>query len=57
VTELVDTEPSYFQEVVKKQVWVDKMMEECKSIIKNSVREVVPRQAYKSVVGSRWASR
>ncbi len=30
------------------------MVEEYKSIVKNSIWEVVPRPAKKSVVGSRW---
>lgn len=35
-------------------VWVDAMVHEYDSIIKNSVWEVVPRPINKSMVGSRW---
>jgi hypothetical protein len=34
--------------------WVDAMVEEYDSIVKNSVWEIVPRPIDKSVVGSRW---
>eukprot|EP00253_Pinus_taeda_P020476 PITA_20476 len=52
--ELIETKPSTFEEVVEKLVWVDEMVEEYESIMKNSVWEVVPRLADKSIVGSRW---
>ena len=35
-------------------IWVDAMVEEYYSIIRNSAWEVVPRLKRKSVVGSRW---
>ena len=35
-------------------MWVDAMVEEYDSIIRNSAQEVVPRPVRKSVVGSRW---
>jgi hypothetical protein len=47
-------EPSSFQEVVHDSTWVDAMVEEYDSIIKNSAWEIVPRPVDKSVVGSRW---
>ena len=34
--------------------WVDAMVEEYDSIVKNSAWEIVPRPVDKSVVGSRW---
>jgi len=37
MTELVETEPSFFEEVVEQLVWVDAMVEEYKSIVKNNV--------------------
>lgn len=52
--ELVDTEPSYFEEAIEKLVWVNVMVEEHESILKNNVWEVVPRPEDKSVVGLRW---
>ena len=54
VGECADTEPSSFEEVVQQPVWVDAMVEECDSIIRNSVWDVVPRPQGKSVVSSRW---
>ena len=54
MTNLVEIEPSSFEEVVEKIVWVHAMVEEYKSIVKNSVWEVVPRPTDKSIVGSRW---
>eukprot|EP00253_Pinus_taeda_P026207 PITA_26207 len=43
MSELVDIDPSSFEEVVQQPVWVDAMVEEYDSIIRNSVWEVVPR--------------
>lgn len=37
MTELVENEPSSFEEAVEKHVWVDVMVEEYESIVKNSV--------------------
>eukprot|EP00253_Pinus_taeda_P021836 PITA_21836 len=54
MTELVDTKPSSFEEVVEKPIWVDEMVEEYKSIVKKNVWEVVLRPAKKLIVGSRW---
>ena len=34
--------------------WVDAMVEEYQSIIKNDVRKIVPGPKYKSVVSSKW---
>ena len=47
-------EPSSFEEEVQHPTWVDAMVEEYDSIIRNSAWEVVPRLMGKSVVGSRW---
>ena len=38
--ELVEIEPSSFEEAVEQPVWVDAMVEKYKSIVKNSVWEV-----------------
>jgi hypothetical protein len=54
MSELIEAEPSSFQEASEQQVWRDAMMEEYSSIMKNDVWEVVPRPEGKSVVGSRW---
>ena len=48
------TEPSSFEEAVQEPTWVDAMVEEYDSIVRNSAWEIVPRTVGKSVVGSRW---
>jgi hypothetical protein len=48
------THPSSFQEAVQDPTWLDAMVEEYDSIVKNSAWEIVPRLVDKSVVGSRW---
>eukprot|EP00253_Pinus_taeda_P006304 PITA_06304 len=54
VGECVETEPSSFEEGVQQPVWVDAMMEEYDSIVRNSVWDVVPRPENKSVMSSNW---
>jgi len=54
MSQLISSEPSSYEDATSKQVWVDAMIEEYKSIVKNDVWEVVPRPAGKSVVTSRW---
>ena len=39
---------------MQQPTWVNAMVEEYDSIVKNSAWEVVPRPVDKSVVGSRW---
>ena len=51
---LVDAEPTYFEEDTKKKQWMDAMIEEYQSILKNDVLEVVPRPRQKPVVSSKW---
>ena len=48
------TEPSYFKEAVQEPTWVDAMVEEYDSIVRNSAWEIVPRPVVKSVVDSKW---
>jgi len=43
VGECVDSEPSSFNEVVQRLVWVDEMVEKYNSIVWNCVWDVVPR--------------
>ena len=52
MSQLDSAEPS--KEATTQQVWVDAMIEEYKSIMKNDFWEVVPRPTGKSVVTSRW---
>ena len=53
MSKCIVTEPSSFQETVQEPTWVDAMVEEYDSIVKNSVWDIVPRPIDKSVVGSR----
>jgi len=45
--ELVETEPSYFEEEIKKSFWAYAIVEDYGSIMKNSGWEVVPRSTNK----------
>ena len=54
VANIVDFEPSSYEEAASQQVWREAMQEEYSSIMKNDVWEVVPRPEGKSVVTSRW---
>ena len=54
VTKCVMIEPSSFEEGVEDPAWVDAIVEEYDSIIRNSAWEIVPRLEGKSMVGSRW---
>ena len=48
------TRPSSFEEAMEDPAWVDAMVKEYDSIVRNSAWEIVPRLEGKSVVGSRW---
>ena len=52
--DLVDKEPTCFEEATNQKEWVDAMVEEYQSIIKNDIWEIVPRPKDKSVVSSKW---
>jgi hypothetical protein len=54
MTNIIDSEPSNFEEAANQQVWRDAMVEEHNSIMRNDVWEIVPRPEGKSVVTSRW---
>ena len=54
LSDIIDVEPSSFEEVVGKQVWKDAMQEEYPSIMKNDIWDVVPRSERKSVMTSKW---
>ena len=51
---LIDKEPTCFKEEKNQKEWVDAMVEEYQSMIKNDVWEVVPRPKKKSVESSKW---
>jgi hypothetical protein len=52
--ELLEKEPTCFQESIQKKEWADAMAKEYQSIIKNDVWEIVPRPKSKDVVSSKW---
>ena len=52
--DLIDQEPTSYKEVVQNKVWVESMMEEYQSIMKNDVWDIVPKPENKSVVYSKW---
>eukprot|EP00253_Pinus_taeda_P032690 PITA_32690 len=54
VGECIETEPYSFEEAVQQPIWVDAMVEEYDSIVRNNVWDVVPRPENKSVVSSPW---
>jgi len=54
VTNILDSEPSSYEEAASQQVWREAMQEEYSSIMKNDVWEVVLRPEGKSGVTSRW---
>ena len=54
MSKCIVTEPYSFQEAVQQPTWVDAMVEEYESIVKNNAWEIVPRMVNKSMVGSRW---
>ena len=51
---LLDEEPTCFEEAIQKREWADAMTEEYQSIINNDVWEIVPRKKGKDVVSSKW---
>jgi hypothetical protein len=52
--DIIDFEPSSFEEASERQVWRDAMVEEYSSIMKNDVWDIVSRPEGKSVVSSKW---
>jgi len=54
MSEIIEIEPSSFKEGVEKPVWVDVVVEEYNSILRNNILEVLPRLIDKSMVGSIW---
>ena len=52
--DIIDKEPSTYEEALEKKEWKDAMIEEYKSIMKNDVWEIVLRPKKKSVVTSKW---
>ena len=52
--DIIDKEPSTYEEATKRKEWKDAMIREYQSIMKNDVWEIVLRLEKKSVVTSKW---
>jgi hypothetical protein len=52
--DLIEKEPTFFEEAIHKKEWADAMTEEYQFIIKNDVCEIVPRPKNKHVVSFKW---
>jgi hypothetical protein len=52
--DLLEKEPTCFEEAIQKKEWANAMTEEYQSIIKNDVWEIVLRPKRKDVVYSKW---
>jgi hypothetical protein len=52
--DILEEEPTFFEESIQRKEWADAMTEEYQSIIKNEVWEIVPRLKSKDVVSSKW---
>jgi hypothetical protein len=52
--DIVDVEPTNYEEFVGKKEWKDSMVKEYQSIVKNDVWDVVMRPKEKLVVSSMW---
>jgi hypothetical protein len=54
MTNILDEEPTTFEEAFQKGQWKEAMTEVQRSIMENEVWEIVPRTKEKSVVTSKW---
>ena len=52
--DLVDQEPTSYEEAAHKKEWVEAMTKEYQSIMKNDVWDIVPKPENKSVVSLKW---
>ena len=52
--DIIDKEPSNYEEAVEKKEWKDAMIEEYQLIMKNDVWDVVSRPEGKYVVSCKW---
>ena len=52
--DLVDQEPTSYEESIQKKEWVEAMTKEYQSIMKNDVWDIVPKPEGKSIVSSKW---
>ena len=51
---LVDREPNSYEEATQRKEWVEAMMKEYQSILKNDVWDIVIKPKNKSVVSLKW---
>ena len=52
--DIIDREPSTYEEVAKKKEWKDAMIEEYQSIMENDVWEIVSRSEKNFVMTPKW---
>jgi hypothetical protein len=52
--DLLEKNPTFFEEAIQKKEWADALTKEYQSIINNYVWEIVPRPKSKDVVSSKW---
>jgi hypothetical protein len=52
--DLLEKDPTLFEEAIQMKEWADAMTEEYQSIIKNDVWEIIHRPKSKDVVSSKW---
>jgi hypothetical protein len=52
--DIIDVDPTIYEEVAGKKEWKDAMVEEYQPIVKNDIWDMVPRPKEKSVVSSKW---
>ena len=52
--DIVDQEPTNYKEALQNKEWVEAILEEYQSIMKNDVWDIVPKLEGKSVVYSIW---
>jgi hypothetical protein len=55
--DIINVNPTSYEEDAKKKEWKDAMVEEYQSIVKNDVWDVVPRPNDKTVVSSKGFTR
>jgi hypothetical protein len=54
LNDIIDVEPTSYEEAAENKEWKDAMIEEYQSIVNNDVWDVVPRPKEKTVVSSKW---
>jgi hypothetical protein len=52
--DIIEKDPTFFEEAIQKKEWENSMTEEYQSIINNDVWEIVPKSKNKDVVSSKW---